>query len=83
MISCLNTSARVIVLHRPLKTEMEYDFSRMAFFICFTVKLYEKTVFSRNQNRNTLDTTLSLQLCLPTVYTDQYVSDFIKQTGRG
>jgi hypothetical protein len=37
MISCLNTSSRVIVLHRPLKTEMEDDFSTMAFFICFTV----------------------------------------------
>jgi hypothetical protein len=46
MISYLNTSARVIVLHRPLKTEMEDDFSTMAFFIRFTVKLYEKCLSS-------------------------------------
>jgi hypothetical protein len=44
MFSCLkslNTSASVIVLQRPLKTEIEDDFPPMAFSICFTVKLYE------------------------------------------
>jgi hypothetical protein len=42
MFSCLNTSARVNVLYRPMKTEIEDYFSSMAFSICFTVKLYEK-----------------------------------------
>jgi hypothetical protein len=42
MYSYLNTSAHVNVLYRPLKTEIEDDFSTMAFFVCFTVKLYDK-----------------------------------------
>jgi hypothetical protein len=42
MFSCLNTSARMNVLYRPMKTELEDDFSSMAFSICFTAKLYEK-----------------------------------------
>jgi hypothetical protein len=41
MFSCLNKSARVIVPHRPMKTEMEDDFSSKAFFICLTVKMHE------------------------------------------
>jgi hypothetical protein len=36
-------SARVSVLQRPLKTEIENDFSLMAFFTCFTVMLSHTT----------------------------------------
>jgi hypothetical protein len=45
MFSCLNTSTRVNVLQRPLKTEIENGFSLMTFFICVTVKLYENNVY--------------------------------------
>jgi hypothetical protein len=44
MFSCLNTSARVNVLYRPMKTEIEEDFSSVAFSICLTVNVYEKTL---------------------------------------
>jgi hypothetical protein len=44
MFSCLNTTARENVLCRPMKTDIEDDFSSMAVSICFTVKLYEKDI---------------------------------------
>jgi hypothetical protein len=39
MFSCLSTSARVIVLQRPLKTDIKDAFSLIVFCICFTVKI--------------------------------------------
>jgi hypothetical protein len=60
MFSCLNTSASVNVLHRQFKTEIEDDFSSMALSVYFTVKLYEKAVYSRSCSHNNYGATLRI-----------------------